>query len=301
MLEKSHRRQLMSEVKKKQSLKKQLLSANEVIYSLENCLKVNQYFWCLFEYLLKEKEKQIQRLNIYSNRKQKFLKQSASTGNINSLGSDDFACKLGTKLNLLRKRKESFHVIEEKNGDLCDKCKEKEVYEIMKNTEGKNEINEEGKQLVKNDKQQMTSAEEGNNQMKSKEDLEYNKTEEIKIYKDQAEIDHSMSSIEEILEGKLSSPCSSLRSTKTLTPKEKVRLWLPKNSQTTWDSETNEIKVDFMLDKGSNTEKRDRFKMEKKDSQEEFENDSLNDEPIISIKKENLKESFETVINASLN
>ena len=291
----------MSEVKKKQSLKKQLLSANEVIYSLENCLKVNQYFWCLFEYLLKEKEKQIQRLNIYSNRKQKSLKQSASTGNINSLGSDDFACKLGTKLNLLRKRKESFHVIEEKNGDLCDKCKEKEVYEIMKNTEGKNEINEEGKQLVKNDKQQMTSAEEGNNQMKSKEDLEYNKTEEIKIYKDQAEIDHSMSSIEEILEGKLSSPCSSLRSTKTLTPKEKVRLWLPKNSQTTWDSETNEIKVDFMLDKGSNTEKRDRFKMEKKDSQEEFENDSLNDEPIISIKKENLKESFETVINASLN
>ena len=53
--------------------------------------------------------------------------------------------------------------------------------------------------------------------------------------------------------------------------------------------------------KDSNTEKRDRFKMEKKDSQEEFENDSLNDEPLISIEKENLKESFETVINASLN
>ena len=292
----------MSEIKKKQSLKKQLLSANEVIYSLENCLKVKQYFWYLFGYLLKEKEKQIQRLNIYSNRKQKSLKQSASTGNINSLGSDDFACKLGTKLNMLRKRKESFHVIEERNGDLCDKCKEKEVYEKMKNTEGKNESNEDGKLLVKNDKQQMTFAEEGNNkQMKNEEDLEYNKTEEINIYRDQAEIDHSTSSIEEILEGKLSSPCSSMRSTKTLTPQEKVRLWLPQNSQTTWDSKTNEIKVDFVLDKDSNTEKRDRFKMEKKDSQEEFENDSLNDEPIISIEKENLKESFETVINASLN
>ena len=40
MIEKSHRRQLMAEVKKKQSFKKQLMSANEVIYSLENCLKV---------------------------------------------------------------------------------------------------------------------------------------------------------------------------------------------------------------------------------------------------------------------
>ena len=40
MIEKSHRRQLVSEIRKKQALKKQLLSASEVIYSLENCLKV---------------------------------------------------------------------------------------------------------------------------------------------------------------------------------------------------------------------------------------------------------------------
>ena len=40
MIEKSHRRQLVSEIRKKQALKKQLMSASEVIYSLENCLKV---------------------------------------------------------------------------------------------------------------------------------------------------------------------------------------------------------------------------------------------------------------------
>ena len=32
----------MSEIKKKQALKKQLMSASEVIYSLENCLKVGK-------------------------------------------------------------------------------------------------------------------------------------------------------------------------------------------------------------------------------------------------------------------
>ena len=40
MIEKSHRRQLVSEIRKKQALKKQLMSASEMIYSLENCLKV---------------------------------------------------------------------------------------------------------------------------------------------------------------------------------------------------------------------------------------------------------------------
>ena len=43
MIEKSHRRQLVSEIRKKQTLKKQLLSASEVIYSLENCLKVGLF------------------------------------------------------------------------------------------------------------------------------------------------------------------------------------------------------------------------------------------------------------------
>ena len=43
MIEKSHRRQLVSEIRKKQTLKKQLLSATEVIYSLENCLKVGLF------------------------------------------------------------------------------------------------------------------------------------------------------------------------------------------------------------------------------------------------------------------
>ena len=44
MIEKSHRRQLVSEIRKKQALKKQLMSASEVIYSLENCLKVGLCF-----------------------------------------------------------------------------------------------------------------------------------------------------------------------------------------------------------------------------------------------------------------
>ena len=46
MIEKSHRRQLVAEIKKKQALKKQLMSASEMIYSLENCLKVGVwYYW----------------------------------------------------------------------------------------------------------------------------------------------------------------------------------------------------------------------------------------------------------------
>ena len=40
VLEKSHRRQLMTEIKKKQALKKQVQSANEKIYALEKTVKV---------------------------------------------------------------------------------------------------------------------------------------------------------------------------------------------------------------------------------------------------------------------
>ena len=71
-------------------------------------------------------------MNIYSNRKQKSLKQSLSTGNIN-VHSEDFAFKLGSQLNLLRKRKESFHVIDENIGDVCEKCKEQDEDEKIEN------------------------------------------------------------------------------------------------------------------------------------------------------------------------
>ena len=42
LLEKSHRRQLMAEIKKKQALKKQLQTANENIYALEKTIKVKK-------------------------------------------------------------------------------------------------------------------------------------------------------------------------------------------------------------------------------------------------------------------
>merc|ERR1712106_510173 len=100
ILEKSHRRQLMTEIKKKQSLKKQLQSANENIYALEQAVK--------------DKEKQVHRLNIYSNRKQNPLKQSVSTGNITCVGSDDFVTKLGSKLSLLKTQEKPFEIVEEK-------------------------------------------------------------------------------------------------------------------------------------------------------------------------------------------
>ena len=41
-LEKNHRRQLLTEIKKKQALKKQLQSASEMIYALEKTIKVIQ-------------------------------------------------------------------------------------------------------------------------------------------------------------------------------------------------------------------------------------------------------------------
>ena len=41
-LEKNHRRQLLTEIKKKQALKKQLQSASEMIYALEKTIKVLQ-------------------------------------------------------------------------------------------------------------------------------------------------------------------------------------------------------------------------------------------------------------------
>ena len=294
MIEKSHRRQLVSEIRKKQALKKQLMSASEVIYSLENCLKVGLFvsFKTLTFYTLKEKEKQIERLNIYS-RKQKSLKQSVSTGNISALGSDHFAYKLGSKLNLLRKRKESFHIIEENVGDLCEKCKEQ--------LEEKRENNEEQVESVKKN----TSIEEDSNA--STKNIE---TVEISVVKKEEknekttndeeaneERDEETSSIEEILEGKLSSPGGSLRSNKTMTPQEKVRLWLPMNSETKWDIQKKEMKVNFVLD---SQDKEDELKIEEKNSKEtDIENDSLNDEPA-NKENEYFKESFETVVNAPI-
>ena len=57
------------------------------------------------------------RLNIYSNRKQNPIKQSVSTGNINCVGSEDFATKLGSKLNLLKTQEEAFEIVEKKEDE----------------------------------------------------------------------------------------------------------------------------------------------------------------------------------------
>ena len=239
---------------------------------------------------LKEKEKQIERLNIYS-RKQKSLKQSVSTGNISAVGSDHFAYKLGSKLNLLRKRKESFHIIEENIRDLCDKCKE-QIDDRRQNNEEKNE------NVNKN-----TIEEESNASTKKTETVSIVKSEDknVKTTNDEEaneERDEETSSIEEILEGKLSSPGGSLGSTQTMTPQEKVRLWLPMNSETKWDNEKKEMKVNFVLDR---QDKEDELKNEGKNYKEtDIENDSLNNEPANLKENEYFKESFETVVNAPI-
>ena len=154
---------------------------------------------------------------------------SVSTGNITTVGSQDFAMKLGSKLNVLRKRKESFHVIDEKIRDLCDNCK-KEGDDVKKddNNDEDDKVNA-----------TIQSEEDNNVHDKKIEDIEQEKIIIVKngeknvVNISNEEIDptykaNSMSSIEEILDGKLSSsPSGSMRSTKTMTPQEKVRLWLP--------------------------------------------------------------------------
>ena len=242
---------------------------------------------------MKEKEKQIERLNIYS-RKQKSLKQSVSTGNLSAVGSDHFAYKLGSKLNLLRKRKESFHIIEENIRDLCDKCKEqlddrRPNEDKIENVKKNNSIEEDSNASKKIETVEISVVKKEDKIVKTTNDEEANE-----------ERDEETSSIEEILEGKLSSPGGSLRSNKTMTPQEKVRLWLPMNSETKWDNEKKEMKVNFVLDRDSQ-DKEDEFKIEEKNSKEtDIENDSLNDEPANFKENEYFKESFETVVNAPI-
>ena len=140
-------------------------------------------------------------MNIYS-RKQKSLKQSVSTGNLSAVDSDHFAYKLGSKLNLLRKRKESFHVIEENVGELCEKCKEhlddkrendeEQVESVKKNTS----LEEESIASTKNiETVEITVVKKEDKFVNTTNDEEENK-----------ERDEETSSIEEILEGKLCSP-----------------------------------------------------------------------------------------------
>ena len=187
-----------------------------------------------------------------------------STGNIN-VHSEDFAFKLGSQLNLLRKRKESFHVIDENIGDVCEKCKEQDEDEKIENGQEKDEekVTSSSPEEKKKNEEKRDSDDENDTSVKVKEDnpkqeSKGTKNEETKTDKDQTEVENSISSIEEILEGKLSS-ASSLRSSKTMTPQEKVRLWLPLNSEAKWDSKKNEIKVDFVLGKDSIQDKRERF------------------------------------------
>ena len=227
-----------------------------------------------------------------------------STGNIN-VHSEDFAFKLGSQLNLLRKRKESFHVIDENIGDVCEKCKEQDEDEKIENGKEKEEekVTSTSQDEEKKEIEEKRDSDNENEKVKEdnpKQESKGTKNEETNTDKDQTEVENSISSIEEILEGKLSS-ASSLRSSKTMTPQEKVRLWLPLNSEAKWDSKKNEMKVDFVLGKDSIQDKRERFRTEKEDTKDEdFENDSLNDEPTKLKEDEDFKESFETVVNAPI-
>ena len=53
-----------------------------------------------------------------------------STGNLNvGASNEDFALRLGTRLKLLKKQKESFNVIEEDFAEeICDQCKSAEEF-----------------------------------------------------------------------------------------------------------------------------------------------------------------------------
>merc|ERR1712242_96023 len=138
-----------------------------------------------------------------------------------------------------------------------------------------------------------TIEEESNASTKKTETVSIVKSEDKIVKNITEERDEETSSIEEILEGKLSSPGGSLGSNKTMTPQEKVRLWLPLNSETNWDNEKKEMKVNFVLDRQA---KETDFKSEEKNYKEtDIENDSLNNEPANFKENEYFKESFETV------
>ena len=232
-------------------------------------------------------------MNIYS-RKQKSLKQSVSTGNLSAVGSDHFAYKLGSKLNLLRKRKESFHVIEENVGELCEKCKE-QLDDKRENDEEQVESVKKNTSLEEDSIASTKNIETVEITVVKKEDKFVNTTNDEEENKER---DEETSSIEEILEGKLCSPGGSLRSNKTMTPQEKVRLWLPMDSETKWDNEKKEMKVNFVLD---SQDKEEEFKFEEKNSKEtDMENDSLNEESANLKENEYFKESFETIVNAPI-
>ena len=82
-----------------------------------------------------------------------------------------------------------------------------------------------------------------------------------------------------------------------MTAQEKVRLWLPMNSETKWDNEKKEMKVNFVL---NSQDKEEELKSEEKNSKEtDIENDSLNEEPG-NKEDEQFKESFETVVDAPI-
>ena len=82
--------------------------------------------------LYQEKERQVHRLNIFPNRKKAKIKQSVSTGNLSTVGAGDFVLKLGTKLNLLKKQKEAFEVLEEREEEIVT-CGQKTSLEEQKN------------------------------------------------------------------------------------------------------------------------------------------------------------------------
>ena len=82
--------------------------------------------------LYQEKERQVHRLNIFPNRKKAKIKQSVSTGNLSTVGAGDFVLKLGTKLNLLRKQKEAFEVLEEGEEEIVS-CAQQTSPEEQKN------------------------------------------------------------------------------------------------------------------------------------------------------------------------
>ena len=90
LLEKSNKRQLINEIKKKEVIRFQLRNANDKIASLQNITKVsNGHFSILYiliyQFLSKEQEIQVKHLKSLSTKgkTKKSIKHSISTGNMN--------------------------------------------------------------------------------------------------------------------------------------------------------------------------------------------------------------------------
>ena len=146
------------------------------------------------------------------------MKPSVSTNNLStdpsSSGNEDFALRLGTRLNMLKSRNEAYDLIEEDFEELCDQCKNAE--EFFNNLDNK---------ISKGSIFFLFRTRNSIKIFRDIEDCSKEEDSEETIITD-LKIKTKNTKISEEKE-KNNEEDDSPRSNKTLTPKEKVRMWLP--------------------------------------------------------------------------